>query len=416
MTCKLGLIKGKTWREGATLLELSTLKNRSRFYLLSSLLLLLIGTIVSWQFRFVESDSIYWRDRPLDELISWRRHENALPPKIITSDNGDQILEFTPQKQHQIISINSWQATGAEKIKVRLRHRSVDKIKPSPEQQTDPISISVTGIDENNHLILDRVGHIVAANTTETWKASEAVMPLSEKARRFDFAIVIAGESGSLQISDLDIVGVQKASWFTAVSLIIWILWAIWIFKALRRFQHSFLICLLSALWILGWSGYLVFPRTIDIPRPFSSQFWVPTNDAAVHKAALVLNPTKARKSGPAPKANQPPTDNARKWFKSFGGGRFLMHFGIMGVFAGGLLLLIPLQSAWPYIFTMVVGIELVPAILIHNANGKDLLDLLAYCLAIAAAIPIASIVKSRISIILRREIKPSAQSSQRPS
>ena len=37
----------------------------------------------------------------------------------------------------------------------------------------------------------------------------------------------------------------------------------------------------------------------------------------------------------------------------------------------------------------MIVGIELLPALLIKNSDSTDLIDLLAYLLAIALAIPI---------------------------
>ena len=67
------------------------------------------------------------------------------------------------------------------------------------------------------------------------------------------------------------------------------------------------------------------------------------------------------------------------------------MHLGVMGVFTGGLLLLLPLRNAWPFILSMIVGIELLPALLIKNSDSTDLIDLLAYLLAIALAIPIAA-------------------------
>ena len=390
------------------LLELIFLKTRSRIYLCSSLLLLIIGTIVSWQFRYVETGSVYWRDRPLEEITEWRRQNGSLAPSL----DNEGVLEFSPQKGQQAISGKTWPVSGGEKIKVRVRYRSPNPIETSANDDPLPVSITIIGTDRYHRLVLDRVDHIVFESAPENWRESEAVAILSERAQRVNFGIIVTGESGSLQISDLDIVEVREAPFFPAISSIIWILWALWIFKAIKPYQPRLPICLLTTLWLVAWGGFLIFPRSNDVPRPFFPTFWMAPNENTKEKEAIVFNQPDSQKSAkildPAPKAKQHPVDNARSWFKSFGGGRLLMHFGVMGVFVGGLLLLLPLRYAWPYILTMIVSIELLPAILIKNADSKDLLDLLTYVVAVCFAIPIASRIRNRFS--------PSAQSSQPPS
>ena len=201
---------------------------------------------------------------------------------------------------------------------------------------------------------------------------------------------------------------VKQADWFTVPALMLWALWALWFYQAVHPHQSFKLVSLVTALWILGWAGYLVFPRTIDIPRPILTQFWMASQSEPLPETGKPISPeglptTTLIKSGPPPEIKQPPTDSARKWFRSFGGGRFLMHFGIMGVFAGGLLLLLPIRNAWPFLVAMVIGIELLPIILIDNADGDDLADLLAYLAAIAAAIPTAAWVRKQFPRLFGR-------------
>lgn len=386
-----------------------SLQTRSRIYLCSSILLLIIGTIVSWQFRYVETESVYWRDRPLEEITEWRRQNGSLAPSL---DNDEGVLEFSPRKGQQAISVKTWPVSGGEKIKVRVRYRSPNPIETSANDDLFPVSITIVGIDHYHRLVLDRVDHIVFESAPKNWRESEAVAILSERAQRVNFGIIVTGESGSLQISDLDIVEVREAPFFRAISSIIWILWVVWIFKAIKPYQPRIPLCLLTTLWLVAWGGFLIFPRSNDAPRPFFPTFWMAPNENTEEKEAIVFNQPDSQKSAkilaPAPKAKQHPVDNAHNWFKSFGGGRLLMHFGVMGVFVGGLLLLLPLRYAWPYILTMIAGIELLPAILIKNSDSTDAIDLLAYLVAVCFAIPITSRIRNRFS--------PSDQSSQPPS
>ena len=383
------------------------LNSRSRISLWVNLLLLVLSTVICGQLRFIETGTAYWRDRDLAELGTWRRHQNTEFPKLVSNDENNPVLEFNLYDHRQAMAIKTWIADGTELIKVRIRHRSTKAITTAPDQKLDPISVTVSGLDENNHLILDRVGHIVVGSTTDSWKTSEAIMPLSKEARKFSFAIVATGSSGNFQISDLDIVQVKQADWFTVPALMLWALWALWFYQAVHPHQSFKLVSLVTSLWILGWAGYLVFPRTIDIPRPFLTQFWMAAQSEVPQEAPQADQPEKApvtlKKTGPQPKAEKPPTDSARKWFKSFGGGRFLMHFGVMGVFAGGLLLLLPLRNAWPFLLAMVIGIELLPALLIDNADRDDLGDLLAYILAIIISIPAAGRVRKQFPRLVSR-------------
>ena len=386
---------GKTWPNREGVLVFFLLKIRSRFSHWSRLLLLVFGTIVTWQFRYIESGPVYWRNADLHDLTNWKHRGGTTPPKIISNDSGKVILEFAPQRNRPSQIQSSWLATGTEQIKVRIRHRSVGEIKAYPGQKRSPVLIAVTGIDGNNHPILDHVGHIVVQSPTNSWRTSEAVMPLDPKSRKFSFSILASGEEGLLQISALDITGVQKAPWFTLTAIIICLLWTAWIFQTLKPHQARKWISLITTIWLLGWGAYLIFPRTIDIPRPFFPTFWITSSDEPLPEESAIIGPANKekirKKSGSAPAIKLPPTENVRKWFKSFGGGRFLMHLGVMGLFTGGLLLLLPLRNAWPFILSMIVGIELLPALLIKNSDSTDVIDLLAYLLAIALAIPIAA-------------------------
>lgn len=74
------------------------------------------------------------------------------------------------------------------------------------------------------------------------------------------------------------------------------------------------------------------------------------------------------------------------QWFKSLKGGRFLLHFGVMGSFTGVLLLLMPFKQAWPAIASIAIGAELIPWILVGTTDLDDLWDLLAYALATGIA------------------------------
>ena len=70
-----------------------------------------IGTIVSWQFRYVETESVYWRDRPLEEITEWQRQNGSLAPIL----GNEGALEFSPQKGQQAISVKTWPVSGGEK-------------------------------------------------------------------------------------------------------------------------------------------------------------------------------------------------------------------------------------------------------------------------------------------------------------
>lgn len=283
-------------------------------------------------------------------------------------------------------------------IKVRLRHRSINSGNVSPEQNSRLPLVTINGINENHHHIFENVGFIISGSNSENWQTSEAVLALHEDSHHFAFRVFVPGEETSLYISDLDLVEVREASWFPAFTGLLWTLWAIWIFLTIKSHQSQVFISLITTLWILSWGGYLIFPRTIDIPRPFLSTFWIETKNTQENDSVVVDTPAaqkKPAKIGPKPAVEHPPTEKARKWFKSFGGGRFIMHFGVMGVFIGGLVLLLPPRNAWPYIMTMIVGVELVPAAVGSNTDFKDLIDILAYLLALALAIPIAKRVRS---------------------
>jgi len=391
-------------------LELFPLKTRSRFFLCFSLLLLIVGTVVNWQFRYTETESVYWRDRPLEELIEWRRQKGALPPSL--TEEG--FLEFSPQKDQQAISVKTWPVSGGEKIKVRVRYRSPVPIETSSSDDHLPVSITVVGIDHHHRLVLDRVDHIVLDKAPGAWRETEAVAVISERAQRVNFGIIVSGESGSLQLSDLDIIEVGEGPFFTAISAILWILWAAWIFQTIPLSQPRIFHRILITLWLLTWGGFLIFPRGNDVPRPFFSTFWMTHKEYTEEKEAIVFNKANSQKTAkkptpaPAPKAKQHPIDKARIWFKSFGGGRFLLHIGVMGTFIGGLLLLLPLRNSWPYIVSTIAGVELIPAILLRRADGNDVHDLIAYLIAASLAIPIASKIRKRVGAKI--------QSSQQPS
>ena len=148
---------GKTWPNREGVLVFFLLKIRSRIYLCSSLLMLIIGTIVSWQFRYVETESVYWRDRPLEEITEWQRQNGSLAPIL----GNEGALEFSPQKGQQAISVKTWPVSGGEKIKVRVRYRSPNPIETSANNNLLPVSITIVGIDRYHRLVLDRVDHIV---------------------------------------------------------------------------------------------------------------------------------------------------------------------------------------------------------------------------------------------------------------
>ena len=89
---------GKTWPNTEGVLLFFLLNIRSRFSYWSRLLLLVIGTIVIWQFRYIESGPVYWRNADLNDLTNWKHRGGTTPPKIISNDSGKVILEFAPQR------------------------------------------------------------------------------------------------------------------------------------------------------------------------------------------------------------------------------------------------------------------------------------------------------------------------------
>ena len=202
----------------------------------------------------------------------------SLNGSLAPSLDNEGVLEFSPQKGQQAISVKTWPVSGGEKIKVRVRYRSLNLIETSANNDLLPVSITIVGTDRYHRLVLDRVDHIVFESAPKNWRESEAVAILSERAQRVNFGIIVTGESGSLQISDLDIVEVREAPLFPAISFIIWILWAVWIFKAIKPYQPRLAICLLTTLWLVAWGDFsFSHVATISPVLFFRPSGWRPT-------------------------------------------------------------------------------------------------------------------------------------------
>lgn len=67
------------------------------------------------------------------------------------------------------------------------------------------------------------------------------------------------------------------------------------------------------------------------------------------------------------------------------------MHLGVMGLFAGILLLLMSFEQAYPFILAMAIGLELVPWVWLRDIDYDDAWDVAASVMAIAIVTPLSS-------------------------
>jgi len=229
-----------------------------------------------------------------------------------------------------------------------------------------------------------------------------------------------------------------------------WLTWIYLALRRHRKeFSRPQATTVFATLWIYSWALLLVFPRPLEHPRPLLQTFdtakaspsvqaqeWPtpdtpttpnttpnttpdttpnttpdttpdttpasptisntpPIPDTSTTSATPPIPETSAKDEivpKPAPKSLPPAPEKSSpvirlvQWFKSLKGGRFLLHFGVMGSFTGVLLLLMPFKQAWPAIASIAIGAELIPWILVGTTDLDDLWDLLAYALATGIA------------------------------
>ena len=309
-----------------------------------------------------------------------------------------QYLNLPSNESHRSGAQKSWPAAGGELIKIRVKHRSPDGLKPPPNKHY-PYLVQVAGYDDKDRILLQHVSFVAFIDPGKDWKITEAVAPLAKETKRFTVSLIAMSGGGNYQISHLDIVEVRTTTLFKICSTILIIAWSGWILWAIRkqRKQRPWTnpSSIFATAWIIGWGVLLVFPRTVDIPRPFFSHFNSPakTIDTPVSEYRVPASPQAPDKEATSRIAPEPIswTNKTLTLFKNHWGGRFLLHLSVMGLFAGVLLLLMQPRQALPFIIAMVVGVELIPWIWLGNIDNDDASDIVAYGIAIALALPISA-------------------------
>ncbi|YCM44230.1 hypothetical protein V2O64_23260 [Verrucomicrobiaceae bacterium 227] len=324
---------------------------------------------------------------------------------------------------------------------MRLRHRSPNGLK-NPDTGP-PLLVQVVGYTHENRPLIKSAIIIAGSDPGKSWKTLEAVGQIPKEAVTLRLMVISRSNGGDYQISELDAVQVERPLWVSILLVSLTGGWLTWIFLILRQNSHQSFrpraSTVFATLWIFSWAFLLVFPRPVELPRPFFQTYQTskvtPSTQAQEWSAANVLETPKPPKTPATPKPpNTPPVPNLpkdpvqtsppptnpeatprpeivtkpapkylppaleksnplirlRQWFKTLKGGRFLLHFGVMGSFAGVLFLLISVRRAWPAIIAVALGAELIPWILIGTVDQDDLWDLLAYALAAGIAALIA--------------------------
>lgn len=361
------------------------------------LLSLVIGTVASWQFRFKETGSIYWRDQSLEP---WTQIDTPQKASLPTWQMDGQLLEFSDQDKTRSISNKSWAANGAKFVKVRLTHRTTDDFHFKESTPGYPILVHITPFDAAHHPLLEGVSVISSVPPNQTWRTREAVAPLPDHVEHFSLFITTNADSGSYQIESLDVVSADLRAWVPFATPLLFIVWTGWILWAIRRrrgegsgINPSSIFC---AIWIILWGSLLVFPRFLDIPRPFFETFNSSSGESSQHR---IESENFELPPPPQPSSIQNSDEskrtaewrNALYWLKKKAGGRFLLHLGVMGLFAGVLLLLMPFQQAYPFILAMAIGVELVPWFWLRDIDRNDAWDVVSYAVAIAIVTPVTS-------------------------
>lgn len=386
---------------------------RSRFFFWGCLAILVATTVVTWQFRFVETGEVFWQDRPIGDIATWKSINGGRRGQAMTTLEGTPVMSFSPEGPGQPSNAAiSWEVTRSPMIKVAVRHTSPNGIRRNPEPSWYPGCVFLQSYQDGSDKAFDDIGMVAFYLSVGGWETNETVIPVTPGTQKLRVGISAAGQDGAYQISNLTVVGVRSARWFPWVVAPLWGLWGSWFLWAVHRcrtkntWKHP--TSVIAMLWILLWSGLLVFPRNLDSPRPFFTSFWSGKDAVETIQASrFIPAPSQAERPnhsqaaiGSKPDKNEvkkPFTHRIREWFGGVRGGRFLMHFGTMGIFAGGLLIILPLRSAWPFILVLAIGIEIVPWILIGTADLADLYDASAYLLGIALGIPIAGKVRNFI-------------------
>ena len=367
--------------------------SKHRLIFWAALFALLTGTVLHWQFRYQETGITFSRGG-LPE--SWAG-EPAVKGLALPDWKEDQSLHFLPTKDLRVGTRKTWEARGQESVKVRLTHRAPSGMQ-EPTAKKYPIEVLVAPYDRDGQMLARHLSLVAFSDPGKKWKVTEAVAVLPPETDRFSVSFVANAGVGDYEISALDIVGVKTTDWFSFVAVMLAILWSGWILWAVRKQREERgwvrISSIFATVWIIGWGIFLVFPRTIDIPRPFFSTFSsFPKPGSALIPESLPPKAPQLQNQNSPRKAAPEPVNWSRQilaWFKDHRGGRFLMHLGVMGLFSGVLLLLMKPGQAYPFIIAMAVGIELVPWIWLGNFDRDDASDLVAYGVAIALAVPIA--------------------------
>lgn len=365
-------------------------------------------TVLAWQFRFQESGTAYFDESSLDSWTEAGGFGNPRALKIV----DDGILQIDSSGPNRAGTKRSWLTEEAQFAKVQIRHRAPGELKQISPAKKYPLLIQLAGYETVGARFLEAPATLDFASPGPDWETLDTVIPIPEGSKFFTLIISILSNEGSYQISGIEVTEVETRPWFIPACVILVGLWAGWIYWAIQRGHRDSspprLSSFLATAWILIWGSILVFPRPIDIPRPFLQTF----NTAS---SAIKQPGTRFIVEEPKPKTDSTPKENRKadtrpspwwksllSWFKAHPGGRFLIHFGVIGLFAGILFLITSPRQGLPFVIAVTIGTELVPWLWLGDFESNDHLDLLAYVSATLVAIPIATRLKNRLTTLLQ--------------
>lgn len=361
---------------------------------------LILLTVLAWQFRFQESGTVYYQSQEFDSLDQNDQLRNYSLPEI----NTNQHLQFHTPDQNRCGFIRSWLVNDDRNIRINVKHRTVGNFPKKRDKQSFPLLVLISAYSKVSPHPLGGATIVDFSPPGSQWEVTEAVVTIPEDSHHVALTISTLSKSGHYEICELTVTGVEQRGWFNASGIILATAWTFWIFFSLRRSSapsKSPLAISFATIWLVAWGSFLVFPRGFDIPRPFSDSF--NTSSADLEKiASRHLQPAhqlqlKNKEVTPAPPPSRPWWMELYLWFKDQPAGGFVIHFGTMGLIAGLLFLAVPPRLGLPYILAMIVGGELVPYLWLGDFEPDDILDLSAYIIATFAAIPISRAIRAVI-------------------
>ncbi|MGC6567929.1 MAG: hypothetical protein ACON38_20240, partial [Akkermansiaceae bacterium] len=352
---------------------------------------LILLTVLAWQFRFQESGRVYFADSSLSPWAEEETFGKGMPPRMI--DN--KTLRFIPNELARSGTRRSWRAEDSH-IKVRIKHRAPEPLKEISPEKKYPVLIQLAGYEKIGAPYLEGPAILAFSSPSSDWETTEAVIALPEGTGVFTLYLSTLSENGVYEVSDIRITGVQERPYYTFSAAILVLLWGLWIYHAIRYLGGAWTnkptTLWVATVWILLWMGIVVFPRPIDIPRPFSETFQ--TGSSSIHRTGERMTPEETPTREQTSKKQAVKKHRTTNWqsslskIKTHPAGRFLIHFGVMTLFGGVLLYMIPLKTGLPFILFTMLGGEVVPYLWLGNFDLSDQLDLVAYAASLVVVIP----------------------------